>query len=643
MNDDAFIRLVNVFELLARSDEALTQEQITDAVPGFPEGGSARARAFERVKASLRELGVPLETIVLPGRSHVGYFVDREKLQLDLELDEDEERALETALGCATFGVEVGDPGRSRLGLIYRTGAPIIWELPDLDRVPGEVGKGITERREIVFGYRDRKRHLVPDGVVVRWGHAYLVGTDVESGGDRVFRVDRIQGDVAVGEPRSEFSRRDLASYLPRHRWQVSAGREGVWVRVRMPLLEQDPLALETGSRTVSGQSVEGETWVAQEEVFLATVLGWKGAVEVLGPPEFVGRMCERLAATRTRLAVEPSLEPSTQEGEDSRFDHQAPAKSKLVARFDLLASVLAYLRRRGGSGTLGELAMAFSRTPEDLATLLESASLCGVPPYSPDVLFEILVDRDLDQVEVRLDSPLSGPRTVDLVEAITTLISVEAVEKLMADEVPALSRAVTKLRAAIGAQYQHDPVVADLESPYAISTVRAAVLADHCLEFDYRPTVGEEGHRHVRPVRMFFASEYWYLQALHRGQQRRYRVDRMSRVTSVPRDDCASPSAYAAVLADLTEGDLLGIRGRGTVIEVQGDGDVAAILDVAAMGSSMPCGPSRFRVWSLSPEWTALLLVQLGPDARTTATPEDVRAALALARDLGQKVFHCV
>ncbi len=642
MSDDAFIRLVNVFELLSSSSEPLTQEQITDAVPGFPEGITARARAFERVKASLRELGVPLETIALPGRSHVGYFVDRHKLELVLDFDDEEEHALETALGCATFGVEVGDPGRSRLGLIYRTGAPIVWELPDLDRVPAEVGQGITERREILFRYRDRERRLVPDGVVVRWGHAYLVGTDVESRGDRVFRVDRLQGEVRVGDPHPELARRDLTGYLPRHRWQVSTGGDGVRVKVRMPHLEQDPFALDTASRAVIEGSVVGETWVAHEEVFFAAVVGWKGVVEVLGPPEFVDRMRERLADIEEHLGTEPSLEPSnTDEGEMLRGSSvEVPGHSKLVTRFDLLASVLAYLRRKGGAGTLGELARAFSRSPEELASLLESASLCGVPPYSPDVLFEILVDRDLDQVEVRLDSPIAGPRRVDLVEAITTLVSIEAVEKLMAQEVPALSRAVAKLRAAIGAQYQQDLVVADLESPDAVSTIRASVLAENCLEFEYQPTVGELGKRHVRPVRLFFASEYWYLQALHEGQQRRYRIDRMSAVHSVPRDNCASQDDYMAAVNDLIEGDLLGIRGRGIAIEVEGSGSVAAILDAVAMGSSVPIGPKRYRVWSLSPEWTALLLVQIGPHACTTATAKEVQAARLLARDLAQKIL---
>src|SRR5947209_14679733 len=61
-------RLVNLVICLLSTRQFLTAERIRDAVPGYEAADGARAtdeafkRMFERDKAELRDLGIPLET-----------------------------------------------------------------------------------------------------------------------------------------------------------------------------------------------------------------------------------------------------------------------------------------------------------------------------------------------------------------------------------------------------------------------------------------------------------------------------------------------------------------------------------------------------------------------------------------------------
>ncbi len=51
----------------------------------------------------------------------------------------------------------------------------------------------------IEFEYRDATRRLDPYGVVLRFGHWYVVGRDRDRDAPRAFRVDRIDGDPTIG------------------------------------------------------------------------------------------------------------------------------------------------------------------------------------------------------------------------------------------------------------------------------------------------------------------------------------------------------------------------------------------------------------------------------------------------------------
>ena len=102
MTVDRVERLTNLLALLLETSRPLTLVQIASELAGqYPDKEATRRAAFERDKAALRSIGVPIESTVLTGQqAGVGaYWIDRDRYELsDLELDPDESRALQVAV-----------------------------------------------------------------------------------------------------------------------------------------------------------------------------------------------------------------------------------------------------------------------------------------------------------------------------------------------------------------------------------------------------------------------------------------------------------------------------------------------------------------------------------------------------------------
>jgi len=215
-------RLVNLVICLLATRRFLTAEQIGRTVPGYahdeddPREHEAFQRRFERDKAELRDLGVPLET----GTTSVfdtepGYRIARRDYALpEIHLEPDEAAAVTLAarlwqnaglassassalLKLRAAGVEV-DP-QATLGI-----EPVVSAEPSLEPLLAAV----HARQAVRFPYRaardDRsvRRSLEPWGVVCWRGRWYAVGHDLDRGATRCFRLSRVAGEVrTLGEP----------------------------------------------------------------------------------------------------------------------------------------------------------------------------------------------------------------------------------------------------------------------------------------------------------------------------------------------------------------------------------------------------------------------------------------------------------
>jgi len=215
-------RLVNLVICLLSTRRFLTAAQIAATVPGYehdaddPREHEAFQRKFERDKAELRDLGVPLET----GTTSVfdtepGYRIARRDYALpDIHLEPAETAAVGIA---ARLWQHAGLAAAATSGLLKLRAAGVevdpqatlgVEPVVTVDPAFGPLQSAARERREVRFDYRTPEddaahtRRLQPWGVVCWKGRWYVVGHDLDREATRCFRLSRVVGPVAgVGEP----------------------------------------------------------------------------------------------------------------------------------------------------------------------------------------------------------------------------------------------------------------------------------------------------------------------------------------------------------------------------------------------------------------------------------------------------------
>ncbi|MEP6852733.1 MAG: WYL domain-containing protein [bacterium] len=210
-------RMVNLVLCLLSTRQFLTAEQVRRSVPGYePDDSTNRAdeafkRMFERDKAELRDLGIPLET----GRTSMfdvedGYRIARRDYELpEIEFDPAEA----AAIGLASRlwqSATLGSAARTAL-LKLRAGGVDVDDRAAPGAVPhidaGEPGlaallDAVQTRRAVRFDYRKSgsdvatTRTVEPWGVLSWHGRWYFVGLDRERQAARAFRLSRIDGAV---------------------------------------------------------------------------------------------------------------------------------------------------------------------------------------------------------------------------------------------------------------------------------------------------------------------------------------------------------------------------------------------------------------------------------------------------------------
>lgn len=196
-------RLLNLTATLLATRHPLTLDDLADRLePSYPDDKTARRRAFERDKETLRELGVPVSVESADGLGgEVGYRIRPDDYYLpDLGLTDDERAALHVAVTAVRLEGGAAHAGLSKLGGAEGAGAPPLAQLEVTPALP-DCFDAVSRRRVLTFRYRGDDRRLEPYGVVHRIGHWYVVGNDVDRAAPRSFRIDRIEGTPEAGPP----------------------------------------------------------------------------------------------------------------------------------------------------------------------------------------------------------------------------------------------------------------------------------------------------------------------------------------------------------------------------------------------------------------------------------------------------------
>jgi proteasome accessory factor B len=288
MAGEALERLGSLVALLTTTPRPLSLDEIVRRVTGYPEGGEARRKQFQRDKALLAAEGIVVT------ESEDRYRILPEHYYLpDLGLTEDEATALEVATAAVPVLASEAAFALSAIGALGTSpGDQVLLraQLVDLPVFP-RLHAAVRDRSTLTFTYDGVERVVDPLGLLFRDGWWYLHGHDRTRGARRWYRLDRLRTDVAVGAPGTAGPRPDidLASELAAHPWAIG-GAETHEAVVAVDAVLAPQVMNELGASRQVEEHADGSVvvrlTVSHRAGFRSWVLGMLDHAEVLGPPE---------------------------------------------------------------------------------------------------------------------------------------------------------------------------------------------------------------------------------------------------------------------------------------------------------------------------------------------------------------------
>ncbi|MBK9036402.1 MAG: WYL domain-containing protein [Myxococcales bacterium] len=338
-------RLLDLVMLLLRARTPVTYREVREQFPGYQTANvEAGLRAFERDKADLLELGVPIRYITPEEDDSLedgGYVIDLKRFRLpEVRLTADEVSALVLAASVARAipgGAypKVVDLALRKLAFdmpdrpdtpieLFETGrapSPVLVHFPPVRAAAAEaIGEAFATleastrfRKRVTMTYQaagsgsTSRREVDPYGLVYREGAWYLVGWCHLRREIRSFRVDRIHDAAMAPKPKSpDFERPagfDVRTFVNRSPWTFTTEP------VEEVVLELSALAADTANEdfgpTATKAAVDGVVTVTfpcgNPEFAVSRVLAAKGAIAVRQGPRLRQRLADELAAVAAR------------------------------------------------------------------------------------------------------------------------------------------------------------------------------------------------------------------------------------------------------------------------------------------------------------------------------------------------------
>ncbi|HUH08847.1 MAG TPA: WYL domain-containing protein [Egibacteraceae bacterium] len=305
---DRLERLINLVIALRETRRPLTAGEIRGRVAGYGQDDpQAFRRMFERDKADLRNLGVPLETAALDAfDDQHGYRIRASAYDLpDIQLEPEELAALalavqatglaeEAGAGLLKLEVDAGEPGLGRRPA--QAGVEVSLEAPHR----ASLMRAQITRTPVRFRYRpagreESERTVEPHALVHRRGRWYLVGHDRDRDDRRAFRLDRIAGAVHEAGPAASFAAPPPANaddVVPVAPASAPAQAE---------VAAHPDVAWQVARRAGGGGQPAPDGWirysvpVGDPERFIAWALEFGADIEVQAPAELRQQMVEWL------------------------------------------------------------------------------------------------------------------------------------------------------------------------------------------------------------------------------------------------------------------------------------------------------------------------------------------------------------
>ncbi len=632
-SNDSFMHLVNLFELLSSSKRPLTFDEIVQELPGLPSGTAAKRQAFERAKSSLKSMGIPIHVVESTVSRAQGYIIYKKELTLDIRFSKDEEAALAFALS------SVGSPAFGAASVLMKLGleenpSPMRVVSGGVDAVFADLFQAIATKTPICFRYgsEDKKRELSPYGLLHRWGRWYLAGRESVSSPIKSFRVDRISRDVKLKERNryiarpKDFKLDDLLSKDP---WSIKVSEpETVVVAYKGDEVGIDWFFANRAETDVPGELSSLGTLgrrlravvVSNWDTFLSDAMSLGIKVEILSPQK-----ARSLATSWLRDMVSISQTPVERANSkviENKVSELAPKKlnvssRKAIRRFELLAAILPFLGKIK-EAHISDIARRFQVSEAELIEVLEHAATCGLPPYTPDQLYEIIVDPEEDLIEVRVDSALAEPRKLEFSEALLLSVTARTLVNAGVKDSGSLRSALSKLNSVISEiSLQDDDLLVRVDDPKYLEELQRAVSEGLTVEVVYEGG-GEKKERRLHPILLFVYEGKWYVRALDLDlkEMRHFVIERF---TSLKIEEMSSGKKLVPdELLKFDPSDPFALRHEAIELKAWVSVFGLRVLDTV-VGSYLEIldeydDKSLVKLTAVSPGWLKRIFLRLGP-----------------------------
>ncbi|MFN2594813.1 MAG: helix-turn-helix transcriptional regulator [Actinomycetota bacterium] len=306
-------RLVNLIAALLETSKPLTAEEIRSNVAGYDQTDQeAFRRTFERDKASLRDIGIPLDVVSTdPFADRAdAYIIPKSSYYLpQLDLEEDELAALQLAVQSLQGSSET-EAGFLKVSATSPEATPpgprVLWgaDLTAQQPVVASFYEALLDRRPATFAYRASDgtastRNVSLYGLVHRRGHWYAVGKDAARDDIRTFRLERVETPPDLGDETYEIPTDfDAASYVGTEAWEAESSEQTQAVVRFSPAMRwwaEQNLSERPATEGPSG-SLEVQLALGRPEALVSWVIEFGGEVSIVTPQELRTRMLERLA-----------------------------------------------------------------------------------------------------------------------------------------------------------------------------------------------------------------------------------------------------------------------------------------------------------------------------------------------------------
>jgi proteasome accessory factor BC len=600
---EKLIRQLSLISYLMAERRPVTAPEIRRDVEGYSVmNEDAFARRFYADRSELESLGIQL-TVEKP----VDGLVEQENYSLPPEnfhlppiaFTDQELAALHTALQLLDGEFAYAEPLRLALQQIS-WGRPSPLNAPEQSTVAlgitgsagghevsqrlAKIETAIFRRKTIIFDYHTMERDEVgtrrvdPYQLLYQGGQFYVVGRAHERSAIRVFRLSRIRGKVGYAtKAEHDFQRPanfDPRAYANRIHWQFGApvGNAEVWISGRIAWQIERHFGRYGEMRpAVDDEDPAARLFVtpyANARQLIAWTLGLGDNARIIGPPELVAELRDRVALLVERHTGEPQVAEAAatgagEPGSEGRSDAddsaarraEAAIRPERFARLVTLASILIDAGRAGRLLNAGDLETALNVSEQELREDIAVLNVVNFGAGTYVLYAEIHADGSIEVDPEPYGDSFARPARLLPVEAKALIAAID----LIGEHIPegSLSSVREKVVAALG----EDPVHEGLQfstpggdSPEISAVVSSAIARRRLLSFEYyKENEDEFSTRRVEPYALINGREGWYLASFDpsRDSVRHFRLDRIKSATVTDESFEARPDVDPAADVD--------------------------------------------------------------------------------------------